>query len=118
MMNALLSYVREGISMELRLARRDNGPYFHSTHEGYGVLMEEVYEAKREIERLTSLSDSMLDLVHRNNDYSLKKGAEAIGVAATLAACELIQVAAMARKMRESIDVCCPQGGEQVDRQD
>lgn len=104
MMNALLSYVREGIDMELHSAREENGRYFHSTHEGYGVLVEEVYEARQETQRVMSRIESMLPLIHRNSDLDLMKRTEAIELAATLAACEFIQVAAMARKMRESLD--------------
>lgn len=109
MMTRLLETVRGLVDYELADARSVHGEYFHSPHEGYGVLMEEVQEAADEVRSVERLTDEdMLRFVRMCADgrgstllisrlKSLKRDAIA-------AACEYIQVAAMAQKMRESVE--------------
>lgn len=102
MMGKTLHGVRCLVTKELTMARRANGFYFASPHEGYGVTMEELDEAREEDKLAKDAAEALL--------YAIRKGCwrrvngllNDLERHATLAACEYIQVAAMARKMRES----------------
>lgn len=102
--------VRCLITKELTMARRANGIYFHNAHEGYGVIMEELDEAREEDKRAKDAAESLLYAIRKGNWRRVNGLLNDMERHATLAACEYIQVAAMAQKMRESI------GGE-VDRE-
>lgn len=109
MMTKLLEQVRGLVADELAESRKNFDEYFHSPHEGYGVLMEEVQEAADEVESVKRLTDeSLLRYVKACADgrgsvlaLSRLKGLERDAINA---ACEYIQVAAMAQKMRESVE--------------
>ena len=96
-MNVTLDKLPALVQEELDAANRDNPP-FHSLHEAYGVLTEEVEETKELME--------LLDLEMRDFwgatrcDDMPRAGRIARGIChdATEAAAELLQVAAMAQK--------------------
>ena len=71
-------------------------PQFHSDHEGWAVILEEVTEAEVEMKTIRGKIDGMFDLVRNNVDA--KWVAEKMEYAAINLACEAIQVAAMCRK--------------------
>jgi len=100
MLDHIKPIVETCVSIELQFAQRDNGEVFHSPHEGFGVLFEEMYEAKKEDEGADKWMNNMLMHIHRNNTMGISHTARMIEVYATNAACEYIQVAAMARKMQ------------------
>lgn len=83
-----------------------NNPLFNSTHEGYAVILEEVDEAK---EAMTQVEQQCSRLWHnvKNNYFSVREHSFVeLGYLEQVAinlACEAIQVAAMARKFRDSI---------------
>lgn len=104
MMNKIHCAVKGLVMKELGLARRINGDYFNSTHEGYGVIAEELDEARHEDWKAGIATDRLLRAIRSDNASKLKGPLWEIEKRATLAACEYIQVAAMARKMRESIE--------------
>lgn len=104
-MKRLLAEMRKTVENELLRAQVGHGTRYHSPHEGYGVLTEELFEAKQEVERLTSTSQVLLYDLHANNKQSMSDCLDIIEEYATLAACEYVQVAAVARKMRESLEV-------------
>lgn len=61
--------VLAGIKKELLRANKKHGEYFHSAHEGYGVLLEEVDE----------LWDDIKDnLLHNSIDEAIQVGAMAV----------------------------------------
>lgn len=104
MMTRLLETVRGLVDYELADARSIHGEYFHSPHEGYGVLAEELYETNAETEDVCWKEKMLLRALHKDNLPLLVHTLEAMQESATRAACEYIQVAAMAKKMRESVE--------------
>lgn len=102
MMVKLFRKMRGLIDQELCLANRQNGGHFHSAHEGYGVIVEEKTEAWDETINVEAAVDRLLTAIRRNDHKGLVIATKDIERHATLAACEYIQVAAMARKLRES----------------
>ncbi len=78
----------------------ENFPMYHSAHEGYAVLKEEVEEAEQELEvikaRLTNLwSCTKMNVVPKETINDLAKFAQ-------LLACEATQIAAVAQKFVKS----------------
>lgn len=104
MLDHIKPFVEQCVATELQYAQRDNGQTFHSPHEGFGVLYEEMYEAKTEAEKADRLMKMMLQCIHRNNAYGINNTAELLERYATNAACEYIQVAAMAKKMQLTME--------------
>jgi len=104
MMTRLLETVRGLVDYELADARSIHGEYFHSPHEGYGVLAEELYEAAQETADVDWKNKLLLRVLHQDNLPLMVRTLDALQENATLAACEYIQVAAMAKKMRESVE--------------
>lgn len=102
MMVKLFRKMRGLINQELDLANRQNGDHFHSAHEGYGVIIEEKTEAWDETINVDAAVDRLLTAMRRNDHKGLIIASKDIERHATLAACEYIQVAAMARKLRDS----------------
>lgn len=77
-------------------------PLFHSAHEGYGVLKEEIEEAEEEIQEVRENFGILWDTI-RENGLGFESIAE-IEDHAIKAAAECIQVAAMCKKYRESLN--------------
>lgn len=102
MMVKLFRSVRGLVKQELNLANRQNGDHFHSAHEAYGVIMEEHTEAWDETIDVNEALDRLMSAIRRNDSKRLDEAAKDIERHAMLAASEYIQVAAMARKLRES----------------
>lgn len=94
-MATLRNEVDQIVPRELELANK-KFPQFHSAHEGWAVILEEVTEAEVEMETIRGNIDGMFDLVRNNVDA--KWVAEKMEYAAINLACEAIQVAAMCRK--------------------
>lgn len=97
-MNAVETHVRNLIEIELASAN-ERFPQFHSAHEGWAVIKEEVEEAEEELAKmkiyLAGAWGNITSDVQANSDIeSLKQ--RAINVA-----CEAIQVAAMCQKFLE-----------------
>ena len=84
------------IQEELKSAN-EKYPLFHSPHEAFAVLKEEVEEANEEFADIFTSLFKMWSNVR--NDIPLKDNASKIYNIAINAACEAIQVAAMAQKM-------------------
>lgn len=126
MMNKLIHGIDELVDSELALANRDNGSVFHSGHEAWAVMLEEVEEADEAMmavrdrsKRINELQDRIAYAAGRmekaaadhkrvwkhqvrNNRLIQEKDFEALEEYALDAAAELIQVAAMCRKWKQS----------------
>lgn len=100
-MEELKQSVKQLVAEELERANK-KFPMFHSRHEGYAVIKEEVEEVKQDIEDIQDIIEWTWDNVKRNNTvltdrYMIQLNALAIHLAA-----EAIQVAAMAQKYKDS----------------
>ena len=104
MMKKLLERVRMLVRMELKEARKNNGQFFHSLHEGHSVIWEEMEEAREEVETVEETFQELMYFIRVNAPCTVNVGLKRIEEHAISAACEYIQVAAMARKMREGND--------------
>lgn len=104
MMKKLIDGVIVLTAKELALANKDHGDRFHSLHEGYGVIREELDEAKEERQ---AVGDAFGDIMYyiRTEQYAeLRACLNNMGNHAILAACEYIQVAAMCDKMLRGME--------------
>lgn len=97
-MNAVENDIRALVDKELAAANK-RFPQFHSRHEGYAVILEEMEELKEEVEKADSylafawgeirIDDDCEDFISCVERYAIN------------AACEAIQVAAMCKKFLE-----------------
>jgi len=87
------------VTAELAAANKVNPP-FHSTHEGYAVLLEEIEEAKEALNEM-DVSHQMMWVHIKRDNLKAYEYAERVEKYAMRLAAEAIQVAAMARKFQE-----------------
>ena len=86
---------------ELKWARKEHGENFHSNHEAIAVTFEEIQEAQDEFEIVIDEIEGLWSCV--KYDWTVPKDIlDRISTHAINGAAELIQVAAMARKWKES----------------
>ena len=104
-MDKLMEEVKECIEREYGRAGAKFGLTNNSDHESYAVVLEELQEAKSDMECFESHMALFWELVKRN-DHNLLKHECLIRMynTALTGACEMIQVAAMAKKA--AITVC------------
>ena len=91
--------IYELVGEELKDANKKY-PLFHSPHEAYAVLKEEVEEAQYDLKRIEEKLDNMWARVR--NDLSIENNADSIYAHAVNGIRELIQVCAMAEKIKQS----------------
>lgn len=94
-MNAVENQVRELVAVELESANRQF-PQFHSPHEGWAVIMEELEESEEAL-RMMRLDTEIMWRNIRDN-IECKVQANSAHEKAIKAACEVIQFAAMTQK--------------------
>ncbi len=99
-MNAAEPELRKLVDLELEAANRENPP-FHSAHEGYAVILEEVEEAKAELARVENDMVSIWAGVRHDDPDRAYTWARFLENTAMRLAAEALQVAAMARKFRQ-----------------
>ena len=91
--------IYELVKQELNEAN-EKYPLFHSPHEAYAVLKEEVDELQYEIDKITSGTDYLWTAV--KNDRDIESYADRIYAYAVMTVQEAIQVAAMCEKIKQS----------------
>lgn len=100
-MNAIETEVRALVDKELAAAN-ERFPQFHSQHEGWAVIKEEMEETEEELAKmkiyLAGAWGNITSDVQANSDI------ESLKQRAINAACEAIQVAAMCKKFLEMED--------------
>lgn len=96
--NAVENDIRALVDKELAAAN-ERFPQFHSQHEGYAVIQEEVDELKEEANRIDGRITSLRARVRFNSNC--EELVSRIYDDAVNAACEAVQVAAMCKKFLE-----------------
>ena len=99
-MNAVKQEVEKLVQKELESANQ-RFPMFRSDHEGAAVIVEEIEEAKEEIEELEDNFRNLWSLV-KDNDIRSSTYAGWVFTSSIRLACEAIQIAAMAQKFIDS----------------
>lgn len=100
-MNAVSEDVEKLVEKELESAN-ERFPQFHSPHEGWAVLREEYDELEEEVHQLDGEINCYLwGSVKRNTTAD---NVEAVKQRAIAAACEAVQVAAMAQKYLDMLE--------------
>lgn len=99
-MNVAKEHVVGLVAMELQYAK-ENHEDFHSLHEGYAVMLEEIEECRDELQIIQSLNSDLWETVKDDDAIGAKANMDEIEAAAVRLASEAIQVAAMARKAKE-----------------
>ena len=98
-MEKLISEVIDCVDKEYGRASAKFGPTNNSDHESYAIMLEEFQEAEDEMCNLDNVIHSFWDCVKHNSDDRVKLSlCNTMERTAILAACEMIQVAAMAKK--------------------
>lgn len=92
--------IKDLVLYELEIASKDNGDFFHSSHEGMGVIQEEVEET---IEAVARMSEEYDDFKRATYKDVRPQRTQELFTAAVDAACEAVQVAAMVIKAERSI---------------
>lgn len=106
MMEKLLEEVTQSVTNEYVRAGEQYGFLFNSNHEAYAVTLEELQETQDEIKRCSSALDKVWAMV-KDDSYSDEDKLTSLKLVQTnamLAACEAIQVAAMAVKSMFTIE--------------
>lgn len=97
-MNAVENQVRKLVKVELSVAN-EQFPQFHSQHEGYAVILEELQETKEQVDDTERHLGYAWNIIRDN--IPAEKMIEAVGDCAVRTAVEAIQVAAMCQKFLE-----------------
>ena len=95
----------ELIQAEYKNACEKFGDKYHSLHEGYAVLLEEVEEVKPEITQLLNSFDVFWLWVKRNNQVHKYLCVEDMYKATENAIKELAQVGAVLQKIKNTLEV-------------
>lgn len=96
-MNVVENDVRILVDKELAAAN-ERFPQFHSQHEGYAVVLEEMDELKIDVYNADQYLSYVWDSIKDNSSGRTRKNVMIIKGIAIDAACEAIQVAAMCKK--------------------
>lgn len=100
-MNVAKDQVAALVDLEYKYAKETHGSY-HSLHEGYAVMLEEVEECQKELRDIEGLVADLWDATKEDKVPTAKLDVETIESAAVRLASEAIQVAAVARKIKET----------------
>lgn len=110
-MNAVEPMIPRLVALELNAANLENPP-FRSMHEGYAVILEEMDEADDAMNRVKGLMDNLWRNIKDNRPGMVSGYARHLKNEAMHLAAEVIQVAAMARKLQNSLEGEDEQGTE------
>ena len=102
-MRHLIAQASEMIDAALKQAN-ETYPLFHSLHEGYGVMKEEVEEANDDFDTLIFWHNEYWAATKEDDFERARKAAEHINHTARKTIAELAQVGAMAAKVIQSME--------------
>ena len=98
-MNVTRPIIEHCVDVELEAARKEHEE-FHSLHEAYAVTLEEIDEAKLEMDTIMGAMPDVWHFVKEDDASSVFVLFGEVERAAVRLAAEAVQVAAMARKAR------------------
>lgn len=90
------------VTSEKERSEKEYERFFHSAHEGYAIMKEEVEEAMHDTAGCERLMNDLWECVKKNNNGTAVMAAREIYRRASFLAMESIQVAAMAEKFVDS----------------
>lgn len=103
-MHNLVNAVKTLVDKEYNRASALHGGTHASDHEAFAVILEELEETRNEVNRIDVHTHQLWDLVKaKGADQNKQIALQHIYNTAVLAACEAIQVAAMAHKGKQTI---------------
>lgn len=102
MMTELLAGVELLAVQEKARAGQHHCPVFTSPHEAYGVIAEELMEARTEVSCLSGAEQTLLRVIHKDDRDLYRATLTELRNAAQRAAAELVQVVAMCDKALDS----------------
>lgn len=91
--------INEAVITELTNACQVYGPEYHTLHEGYAVLKEEVEETENNLNYVKDLLSDLWKDVKSDDELGVKSLARFVAFGAIQVALEAVQVAAVARKI-------------------
>jgi hypothetical protein len=91
--------INEAVTLEIVNACKTYGADYHSLHEGYAVLLEEVEEAEKELDYIKNHLAMIWDAVKIDDENEVKGNARIISLDAVNLAKEACQIAAVAKKI-------------------
>ena len=91
--------IEGAISSELENAVKVYGKEYHSLHEGYAVLKEELEEADNNLKEALEINKELWEDVKADNDTEVKSDARRIAFYAYYLAMEAVQVVAVCKKI-------------------
>lgn len=91
--------INEAVRLEINEAVKAYGAEYHSLHEGYAVLLEEVEETERDFDYIKNHLAMLWDAVKVDNANEVKSNARIIGLDAIELAKEACQIAAVCKKI-------------------
>lgn len=91
--------INEAVLFELSSACKIYGKDYHSLHEGYAVVLEEIEEAADELDYIKNHLSMFWDNVKTDDTELAKANARSIAYDAVQLAKEACQIAAVARKI-------------------
>jgi len=91
--------INEAVITELTNACQVYGSEYHTLHEGYAVLKEEVEETESNLDYVKNLLSDLWKDVKSDDELGVKSLARLIAFGAVQIALEAVQVAAVARKI-------------------
>ena len=103
-MKELIAEIKASEGNELSRAQKKFGPFNHSAHESYAVLLEEIEESKDEMSDVCEWLHDYWIAVKKNNVKRQKESLARLEGILSLCAAECVQSAAMCRKALLSIE--------------
>lgn len=92
--------INEAVALELTNACKTYGKNYHSLHEGYAVLLEEIEEAEEDFEYIKNHLMCLWENVKLDDVISVKGNARSIAYDAVELAKEAVQIAAVCTKIQ------------------
>ena len=86
---------------ELLRAQKEHGETFNSMPEAFSIIWEEIEEANEEMQRVRQKANDVWLANRRDDADTFRMCASKTAAAATLLACEAVQVAAMCMKAQK-----------------